>query len=69
MCIICIELEKNKLTLREAWRNLNEIHETLEEDHVKEVVDVIWDKLHARLMEDEDDKELDLWADVLDYQF
>jgi len=68
MCIICIELEKNKLTPREAWRNLGEVQDSLEKEHLEEVVDLIWDKLHSRLL-DNDDKELDLWADMLDVDF
>tara|TARA_B100000686_G_C16563019_1_gene848799 strand:+ start:781 stop:987 length:207 start_codon:yes stop_codon:yes gene_type:complete len=68
MCIICIELEKDKLTPREAWRNLSEMQHSLQEDHLQEVVDKIWDKLHSRLTEG-DDKEVDLLADMLDFTF
>ena len=41
MCIICIEYEKNKLQPYEALRNLEEMKETLDEDHYKEVSEKI----------------------------
>ena len=33
MCIICVDLEKDKLTWKEARRNLNEFSDTLDKDH------------------------------------
>jgi len=39
MCLICSSIEKNQLTLNEAWRNLHEMYETIEEDHREEVLD------------------------------
>ena len=37
MCLICIEYNKNKLTLDEAWKNLHEMYETIGEKHTWEV--------------------------------
>jgi hypothetical protein len=37
MCIICIELDKNKLTPWEARRNLTELIEKVGQDHAIEV--------------------------------
>ena len=65
MCIVCIDLEKETLTTREAWRNLNEMKDSMDEEHIQEVVDKIWDRLHDRMFDD--DKELDLWAELLDF--
>ena len=65
MCIICIDLQKDIITPREAWRHLNEMQDSLEEEHVEEVVENIWDKLHSRTLEDE--KELELWMDLMEY--
>ncbi len=48
MCLICVELKKNKLTPFEARRNLGEIYKSLEKDHIHEILRLIWDK------EDED---------------
>jgi hypothetical protein len=44
MCIICVDIQKNKLTHEEARRNLSEIHKTLDKDHVLEVIKLIWKK-------------------------
>lgn len=43
MCIICIDLIKNKLTPSEARRNLKEMIEDISEDHFVEVLDLIDD--------------------------
>jgi|TARA_R110001583_G_scaffold121451_2_gene272686 glycerol-3-phosphate dehydrogenase len=67
MCIICVGLEKEALTTREAWRNLNEMKYSMEEEHTKEVMDKLWGRLHSRMFDD--DKELDLWAEMLDFTF
>jgi len=39
MCLICASIDKNQLTLNEAWRNLHEIYDTIEDDHVGEVLE------------------------------
>jgi len=44
MCLICVELTKNKLTSVEARRNLGEVHSTLEKDHILEILKLVWDK-------------------------
>ncbi len=44
MCIICVELEKDKLTSKEARRNLGEFREILEQEHKLEVLRNIWKK-------------------------
>ena len=40
MCIICIDIEKERLTLKEARRNFGEMSSTLGE-HAKEVEELI----------------------------
>tara|TARA_B100000519_G_C13826103_1_gene242740 strand:+ start:75 stop:278 length:204 start_codon:yes stop_codon:yes gene_type:complete len=65
MCIICVQLDKETLTTREAWRNLNEMKSSMDEEHTMEVMDKLWDKIHSRMFDD--DKELDLWAEMLDF--
>ena len=37
MCLICLEIEKNKLTPWEAKRNLKEMSEKIGKEHEKEV--------------------------------
>ena len=44
MCLICIEYNKNKLTLDEAWKNLHEMSETIGEKHVWEVIEKLWEE-------------------------
>jgi len=41
MCIICVELQNNKLSPWEATRNLSEMIEEIEEEHALEVLDLI----------------------------
>tara|TARA_Y100000592_G_scaffold50021_1_gene79218 strand:- start:29009 stop:29221 length:213 start_codon:yes stop_codon:yes gene_type:complete len=43
MCLICIEFEKEKLTLKEAWRNFSEMSQTLEPEHKKEIANMLMD--------------------------
>ena len=38
MCLICVELKKDKLTSSEARRNLGELYTTMEKDHIHEAV-------------------------------
>jgi len=57
MCIICVELEKDKLTISEARRNLGEMWSCLEE-HAVEVEDFINEK--------EIEKMLEAYADEID---
>ena len=45
MCMICLDLEKDKLTFNEAWRNFKEMVDILEVDHRPEVRQMIIDKL------------------------
>ena len=42
MCIICNDLEKDKLTSIEARDNLDELHATLAKEHIHEVLQLIW---------------------------
>ena len=44
MCLICVELTKNKLTSIEARRNLGEMHTTLKKEHIRELLKLIWEK-------------------------
>lgn len=57
MCIICVELEKDKLTIAEARRNLGEMWSCLDE-HAVEVEDFINEK--------EIEKMLEVYADEVD---
>ena len=41
MCIICVEYQKGKLTANEAWRNLNEMQDILDLEHIDDVLNMI----------------------------
>ena len=45
MCLICVELERERLSFREAWRNYKEMQPVIEADHKKEVKQKIIDKM------------------------
>jgi hypothetical protein len=44
MCLICAELKKDKLTHREARRNLGELRHNITKEHILEVLKLIWKK-------------------------
>jgi hypothetical protein len=69
MCIICVEIQKDKLTSLEARRNLSEIGPTIERDHAIEVLKLIWkkeDKERNEIEEPEDniDNIDDWWVPI-----
>jgi|AntRauTorcE11897_2_1112592.scaffolds.fasta_scaffold00253_29 hypothetical protein len=41
MCIICVEFQKQRLTVAEARRNLGEMVEDLDDDHLEEVEELL----------------------------
>lgn len=55
MCIICVHIQKEKMTANEGYRALGEMHETLEPEHVEEVEDLLFDKMLEELLLIEDD--------------
>jgi hypothetical protein len=44
MCLICAEIKEDKLTHKEARRNLGELRNSLTKDHILEVLKLIWKK-------------------------
>ena len=53
MCIICVEFESDRLTVEEAKRNLREMESSLDEEHVKEIEELITKKEMEELTEEE----------------
>ena len=49
MCIICVELDKNKLTPWEARKNLTEMVEKIGDEHVREVENKISDLIYEEI--------------------
>ena len=42
MCLICTEYQKGKLTVSEAWRNLQEMQGTLAPEHVDVILTMLF---------------------------
>ena len=67
MCLICIEFEKNKLKVNEAWRNLQEMKSGMTDEHYDEVVAMLLETLEDE-QEIEDKEELDLLLERLEHE-
>jgi len=67
MCIICVEFEMSRLTIKEARRNLAEMAESLDPEHVEEIERAL-DEQELEQMDDEEFREEydDLIADGSD---
>ncbi|MFP4596707.1 MAG: hypothetical protein ACOC9W_00030 [Persicimonas sp.] len=56
MCLICVEFQKEKMTIQDARRALGEMVETLEPDHAEEVDEMLDEaELEQQRDEEEDD--------------
>jgi hypothetical protein len=66
MCLICAEISKNRLTPSEAWSNLSEMYEVIEEEHLQEVFDKIMILEEANLLANEASDLFDLYNDWAD---
>ena len=44
MCMLCVELQTEKLTIQEAYRNYREIKDSLDEEHQKEILRLLYNK-------------------------
>lgn len=53
MCLICIEFEMSKITIKEARRNLAEMSETLDKEHVEEINKMLLAKELEQLNDEE----------------
>ena len=53
MCMICVDLIKDKLTSDEAWRNFQEVQPNLDEEHIAEVYVRIIDKQYEEYERDD----------------
>ena len=60
MCLICIEFDKQKLTLKEAWRNFGEMAAGMEPIHREEVVN----KLMEAAINEEEGLDAETWHKI-----
>ena len=44
MCLICVDLQKDKMTWKEARQNLREMYTEMDKDHIFELLQLIWEK-------------------------
>ena len=42
MCLICIEYQKGKLTVSEAWQNLQEMQDVIDPEHIDVVLSMLF---------------------------
>ena len=42
MCLICTEYQKGKLTVSEAWQNLQEMQEAIDPEHIDVVLSMLF---------------------------
>ncbi len=57
MCLICVDIQKEKMTALEARRNLNETYKSLPSEHIIEVLKLIWKLEDESLKKEENDEE------------
>ena len=55
MCLICVELDKERLTFNDAWRNFREVAQSLDEEHKE----VLKQKLIDKLLDEENKRNED----------
>lgn len=65
MCIICVEFEMSKLTIMEARRNLAEMKEVLEEEHIKEIEKLLREKEAERIRKMDEEEFREEFADII----
>ena len=66
MCLICVDLQREVLTVTEAWKNLQEMKESMPDEHYDDVVTVIIDKLYDDQIEAHDEEELSMLMETLE---
>ena len=66
MCIICVDFQQEKLTLKEARRNFAEMRETMDAEHISEVDNMLWPEEDRLPYVDEDWQQMDFF-DILQY--
>ena len=42
MCIICVQVQQQRMTIKEAWRNLREMKAQIDPEHFPEAADFLY---------------------------
>ena len=69
MCLICVHFEQEKLTTKEAWGNLMEMRDSLDEEHIEEVENMIIEAETECIRLDLEELFEDLDDDPFDFNF
>ena len=69
MCLICVHFEQEKLTTKEAWSNLMEMRDSLDEEHIEEVENMIIEAETECIRLDLEELFEDLDDDPFDFNF
>jgi len=59
MCLICVHIQKETMTVNDGYRALNEMQESMDPEHVEEVEDLLFQSSAQEWFELEDWGELD----------
>jgi len=44
MCLLCVEIQSNKLTIQEAYRNYREMKDSLDPQHDRQIIKLLYEK-------------------------
>lgn len=61
MCLICIDFQRGSLTAVEAYRNLEEMKETLTDEHQDEIMAMISEKIFDLAEEEDTTTHREIW--------
>lgn len=42
MCMICVDFEAGRMTLKEGWRNFDEMIEEIPQEHHEDIIYMLW---------------------------
>ena len=59
MCLICVDIGKDKMTVEEGYRALTEMQAGMESEHIEEVEDLLYQKTAQEWFDLENWDELD----------
>ena len=64
MCLICVHIENDKMTLEEGYSALSEMLTDLEPEHAEEVENLLYQKFLQNELDSEDSEELEYPEDL-----
>ena len=58
MCLICVEMQKNKMTAGEAWSNFLEMREDISEKHAKDLEGLVSEYITKKFREERNESKI-----------